>query len=48
MRPILHARYESVLHGIEVDVINVTFEIPFVTDRMFPETPLPESLLALR
>jgi len=30
------------LHGIEVDVIDVTFEILLVTNGVFPESTLPQ------
>jgi len=35
------------LHGIEVDVIDVTFEILFVTNGVFPESTLPQQDFAI-
>ena len=42
MRPIAYTLYVSVLDRIEVDVIDMTLEIVFVADLVFPETALPK------
>ncbi len=34
--------HEAMLDGIEVDVIEVSLEIPLITDGMFPESTLPQ------
>ena len=37
----------TVLDRIEVDVINVPREITFITDSVFPESPLPKCQLTI-
>ena len=48
MRPVAHAGDETMLDGINVDVIDVPFEIPVVADRMLPKSPLPQRVFAIR
>jgi hypothetical protein len=48
MRPVRYARYVSMLHGIEVDVVDVAIEICVVANRVFPITTLPDALFALQ
>src|SRR5467141_770990 len=48
MRPIAHARYESVLDRIEVDVIDMPREVALVADGVLPEPPLPKRQIAVR
>ena len=46
MRPIFNPRHEAVLHGIEVDVIDVTFEVRVIADCVLPKPSLPDSRFA--
>ncbi|MDE2225934.1 MAG: hypothetical protein KGJ46_11740 [Xanthomonadaceae bacterium] len=46
MRPIDRAIDVSVLHWIDVHVINVAAKIIFITDQVFPKPPLPYATLA--
>jgi hypothetical protein len=47
MGPIANPRRISVLHRIEVNVINVTCQIGVVADRVLPIAALPNPLVAL-
>src|ERR1700719_1200964 len=40
--PIADLRNVAVLHGIEVNVVHMTFEIAIITDRVLPITTLPK------
>jgi hypothetical protein len=42
IRPIPHAGHEAVLHRIEVNVVDVAFEIGFVANGVLPEPSLPK------
>jgi hypothetical protein len=46
VRPVADLRDESVLDGIVVNVIDVPSQIFFVTDRVLPETSLPQSIFS--
>jgi hypothetical protein len=46
MRPIDWTFYITVFDGIVMNIINVIAEILFITNPMFPKTPLPYRLLA--
>ena len=48
MRPVAHPRDKPVLHGIEVDIVDVVLEIALIANRMLPEAPLPERVLSVR
>lgn len=54
VRPVAHAWYASMLHGIEVNIVDVARQIVLIADRMFPVAALPDAfsrlatLLALR
>ena len=47
VRPILYTRDQTMFHGIVVNVIDVSCEIVFVTDSVFPISPLPKRKLAV-
>src|SRR4051812_13352075 len=47
IRPVRDARGMAVLHRIEVDVVDMTREVVFVAQRVFPIAPLPDAALAL-
>jgi hypothetical protein len=47
IRPIAHSSDKAVFHGVEVDVIDVSFEILLVTNCVFPESTLPQRGLAI-
>lgn len=47
MRPIRSPCRMTMLHRIEMDVIQVTLQIPFIGDQALPETSLPDAALAL-
>ena len=47
MRPIRHSAYPSMLNRIPMDIIDVMFEIFFITDQVLPESALPYTALAL-
>src|SRR5262245_16413285 len=44
--PMAHARNETVLDWIVMDVVHVPVQIHFVADRVLPETALPQRILA--
>ena len=44
--PTPHARYQTMLHWVDVHVIHVRPVIGFVFDQMFPEATLPDGVLA--
>jgi hypothetical protein len=44
--PIRNARYVPVFDRIEMNIVNMTFEVGIVPDCMFPEATLPNPLLA--
>jgi hypothetical protein len=44
--PVLHADGVAMLHGIEVNVIEVPHEVVLVAQRMLPISPLPNPALA--
>src|SRR5262249_4168042 len=46
VRPVAGLGDESVLHGIIVDVIDVTDEISFISNRVLPEPSLLQEVLA--
>jgi hypothetical protein len=46
--PITHARYQPMLHRIEVDVIKVPGEVRFAPNCMFPKSPLPQRIFTVR
>lgn len=46
MRPIGDAADETVLHRVDVAIIEMAREIAVVSDRVFPEAPLPQGSLA--
>ena len=48
MRPVGDAGYQSVLHGIVVDVIDMALKIRVVADRVLPIAALPNAFFALR
>jgi len=41
MRPFAHLPHKAVLDRVEMDVIDMPFEIVVVADAMFPKAPLP-------
>ena len=45
--PVVHARDKAVLHGIEVNVINMPFQIRVVANCVLPIAALPDALLTL-
>src|SRR5262245_51499579 len=45
VRPIAYARYQSMLDRVEMDIVNVVLEIPFVANNVLPISPLPDPLL---
>jgi glutathione S-transferase len=47
MRPIAGAANESMLHGIEMNIIDVSLKVGIVPDRVLPIPPLPQAALAL-
>jgi len=47
MGPVADARDETVLHWIEMNVIDMPLEISLVADGVFPEAALPESVLSI-
>jgi hypothetical protein len=47
VRPIAHSGDKTVFHGIEVNVIDVPFEILLITNDVFPESTLPQRYLAI-
>src|SRR5215468_3629468 len=48
MGPVRDTRHEPMLHGIEMDVVDVAFEIGLIADRVFPIATLPNAFLALQ
>ena len=48
VRPIGHTRHKAVLHGIEMDVVDVTREVAFIANGMLPEPSLPEREIAIQ
>lgn len=48
MRPIAHARDETVLHWIDVTIFDVTCVISFISDQVFPKPALPHAALPAR
>ena len=46
--PIDHTRDVTVLHRIEMDVVDVTFEISIIANGMLPVASLPDTLFPLR
>jgi len=48
MRPVLHAGDESVLHRIDVTVLDMPSVIGFVANEMLPEPSLPDATLTAR
>ena len=44
--PIGYTIYVPVLNGIEMNVIDVSYEIIFITNGMFPESTLPNALFS--
>ena len=47
MRPILNTHDKPMFQGIDVNVIHVTLEILFVSDRSLPKSSLPQCKLAV-
>ena len=47
MRPIGYARDVSVLHRIEMNVVDMAFKIRVITNRVLPIATLPDALLPL-
>ena len=47
IRPVFRCCDEAMLHRVPVNVIDMAVEVVGVTDKMFPEAPLPDSALAL-
>jgi len=47
MRPIASGPGQPMMNGIDVNVIEMPLEITLIADRMLPESPLPDALLAL-
>ncbi len=48
MRPILRLLHQPMFDWIEMHIIDMPLQINIIANLMFPETPLPDSLLALR
>jgi hypothetical protein len=48
VRPIPHARDESVLERIDVAIFDMTRVIGLVADQVLPEPPLPDAALVAR
>ena len=48
MRPINDPRDVPVLHGIEMDVVDMPFEIGVISDGVLPVAALPDAFFALR
>jgi hypothetical protein len=46
VRPIAYARHVSMLHGVEMDVVDMALEIGIIADRMLPIPPLLNALFA--
>src|SRR5947209_10409474 len=46
MRPVAHPGCQTVLDWIEMDVIDVPRKVRFITDRVLPESSLPESIFS--
>jgi hypothetical protein len=47
MRPLDRVLNKTVLHWIEVNVVDMRHQIPVVADRVLPVSPLPDSALAV-
>ena len=47
VRPIAYALHMTVLDRVEMNIINVSREVTFVADRVFPEPPLPKRHLTI-
>src|SRR5438128_523893 len=47
IRPVSRPQHPPVLHGIEVDVVDVPGEVVLVLDLVFPEAALPELAFSL-
>jgi hypothetical protein len=47
VRPIAHLRYMSMLHRIEVDVVDVALQVGIISNGMFPIATLPNSPLTV-
>ena len=43
VRPVCDTRHVSMLHGIEMDIVDVAVEIDVVADRVLPIATLPDS-----
>lgn len=44
--PVSHARHQTVLDGIVVNIVDVTLQIGLIADHMLPIAPLPNALVA--
>ena len=47
VRPVHHPRNVPVLHGVEMDVVNMLFEIRITSDGVLPIATLPNAFFAL-
>jgi hypothetical protein len=47
VRPVRDATDVPVLHGIEMDVVDVPIEVGVISNGMLPVSTLPDALLAL-
>ena len=47
IRPIAHSGDKAMLHGIEMNIIDVPFEILLVANGVFPESTLPQRDFAI-
>ena len=48
VRPVAYTRYETMLDGVEMHVVDVALEITLVADGVLPESPLPERQFTVR
>src|SRR5690242_16777503 len=48
VRPIAHARNQAMLDRVEVNVVDVALEVPFIANGMFPESSLPQRQFTIR
>ncbi len=46
-RPIVHASDETVLHGVEVNAIDMPLQIRVIANGVLPVATLPDAFLAL-
>ena len=46
MRPVTDARDQAVLDRVEMDVVDVPLEVPFIANGVFPEAALPEGVIS--